>query len=121
MLFTFTGMENSNMSAYVIFVVNEENDAQTMKEYRENSRSSLDGRAVKVITLPSCEKEVLEGDDVACIVILEFPDMQQARDWYNSEEYQKWAPLRKSVSKGSAFIVNGFSPVDPAHWANEKA
>lgn len=109
------------MSAYVIFVVNEENDAAVMQEYRKSSRSSLDGRDVKVITLPSCDKEVLEGDDVACIVILEFPDMQQARDWYYSEEYQKWAPLRKSVSKGSAFIVNGFVPLEAAHWASAKA
>lgn len=103
------------MSAYVIFVVDEENDAEVMKQYRQSSRSSLDGRNVKVLTLPSCQKENIEGKDVACIVILEFPTMDEARDWYYSEEYQKWAPLRQSVSKGSAFIVNGFVP-DSGHW-----
>ncbi|MFA5630465.1 MAG: DUF1330 domain-containing protein [Porticoccaceae bacterium] len=108
------------MSAYVIFVVDEENDAEVMKTYRQSSRASLDGRDVKVITLPSCNKEVLEGEDVACIVILEFPDMEQARDWYHSEEYQKWAPMRKGVSKGSAFIVDGFVPMDTAHWASAR-
>jgi uncharacterized protein (DUF1330 family) len=103
------------MSAYVVFVVDEESDAEAMARYRQNSRSSLAGRNVKVVTLPSCKKEVLEGEDVACIVILEFPTIDEARDWYYSDEYQQWAPVRQAASTGKAFIIEGFVP-DGAHW-----
>jgi uncharacterized protein (DUF1330 family) len=40
-------------------------------------------------------------------VVLEFPDMDAARAWYSSEEYQAALPLRQAVSSGRAYFVEG--------------
>lgn len=52
--------------------------------------------------------DVLEGDSpVGRTVILEFPTMAAARDWYDSEEYQAARALRENAGTASAYIVAG--------------
>lgn len=54
------------------------------------------------------KKEVLEGALPADrVVMLEFPSVDQAKAWYESEEYQALLPIRKSASKGALLIVEG--------------
>jgi len=97
------------MSAYAIFIVDEEYDKEKMTEYRNGARATFNGREMKILTLPSCEKEVVEGGgEVDAIIIVEFPTIEEARDWNHSEEYQKWAKVRQGITKGRAFIVDGF-------------
>lgn len=47
----------------------------------------------------------LEGD----IIVIEFPDMAQARQWYASPAYRAILPLRTGNSKGTVFLVRGVS------------
>lgn len=96
------------MSAYVIFVVDEEFDPQKMNKYRQGARPTLEGLDAKILTLPSCEMDVVEGEEAETIVIIEFPTMEKARNWYHSKEYLKHAQIRKDASKGRAFIIDGF-------------
>ena len=50
----------------------------------------------------------MEGDEpLPRSVVLEFPSVEQAHAWYNSEEYQAIVGLRLNASKGNAFIVEG--------------
>ncbi len=42
-------------------------------------------------------------------VIAEFPDMEAARAWYESGDYQEIAPIRQAASSGTLFIIEGFS------------
>ena len=52
--------------------------------------------------------ERLEGEGAAPrLVVIEFPDAEAARRWYNSPEYQKALPIRLANSRGQAFIVDG--------------
>ena len=53
------------------------------------------------------EVEVMEGAWPGAVVLMEFPDMQTAKRWYNSPEYQKILPGRLENSTGRAFIVDG--------------
>jgi uncharacterized protein (DUF1330 family) len=49
----------------------------------------------------------LEGDFDATMVMLEFPSLDAARDWYHSPAYQDILPLRTGNSRGIAFLVEG--------------
>lgn len=40
-------------------------------------------------------------------VILEFPSLPQAREWYNSPAYKEAKALRQAASQGRLFIVEG--------------
>lgn len=42
------------------------------------------------------------------LVILEFPSVDAARNWYDSAEYQEIIPLRTAASQGALVLVEGF-------------
>ncbi|MEM0943040.1 MAG: DUF1330 domain-containing protein [Pseudomonadota bacterium] len=52
-------------------------------------------------------QEVIEGEAHPRSVILRFPSVEAAENWYNSPEYQKIIPLRQGASKGALTIVEG--------------
>jgi uncharacterized protein (DUF1330 family) len=41
------------------------------------------------------------------LVIIEFPDMEAARRWYDSPEYQELAELRRRYADGEIVVVEG--------------
>ena len=54
--------------------------------------------------------ERLEGDwDPARVVVIEFPDMDSLRAWWDSDEYRALAEIRRSASRGSLLAVDGFA------------
>lgn len=51
---------------------------------------------------------VLEGDWPQCRrVIIEFPSMDAARQWWDSPEYQKPRALRRANSNGRLLLLEG--------------
>lgn len=53
--------------------------------------------------------EVLEGSWSGALIIIEFPDRQRARGWYNSPAYREILPLRTRNSEGDVFLIEGVS------------
>ena len=52
--------------------------------------------------------EVLEGDRVPNrVIILEFPDMEAARRWYDSPDYAEARAAREGAATGSFIAVEG--------------
>lgn len=51
--------------------------------------------------------ESLEGGFDSAVVIIAFPDMAAARDWYQSDAYQAILPLRTENAECTAFLVQG--------------
>ena len=52
--------------------------------------------------------ELVEGEpEPQRVVITEFADIEAARRWYNSPEYQAILPIRLANSRGRTFIVDG--------------
>lgn len=50
----------------------------------------------------------LEGDaPFPRIVVIEFPSLEQAEAWYDSEDYQRLIPIRQERAVGRSFIVEG--------------
>ena len=63
------------------------------------------------IVVATNESEDVEGDHkLTRTVILEFPDMETAKRWYNSPEYQAVLPnrLETTSKEGFSFFVEGF-------------
>ena len=54
--------------------------------------------------------EKLEGDwHPTRVVLLEFPSLEQAKRWYNSEEYREPKALRFKTAKTNLILVEGAS------------
>ena len=52
--------------------------------------------------------EVLEGDwHPGRLVLLEFPSVDAAREWWNSPEYTEAKAIRQATSEGTLLILEG--------------
>ncbi|MGH7099271.1 MAG: DUF1330 domain-containing protein [Stellaceae bacterium] len=52
--------------------------------------------------------ELLEGAPAPNrTVVIEFPDLETARRWYRSEEYQRALKIRQAASRGRLILVEG--------------
>src|SRR5699024_11898243 len=72
---------------------------------------------VQTCALPICkDSEVVEGDFDGYCIIIEFPDMEQARGWYYSDAYQNIADLRINNCEGSVILVKGV----PGNYRSEE-
>ncbi|MGS2616485.1 DUF1330 domain-containing protein [Micromonospora sp. LZ34] len=64
------------------------------------------------------EVEVKEGEWPGTVVIVEFPDLDRARAWYDSPAYREILPLRTRHIDGATLIVDGVpADYDPARTA----
>ena len=54
--------------------------------------------------------EVREGTWPGYLVVIEFPDREQARMWYESAAYQEILPLRTNNSEGDVIFADAVSP-----------
>jgi uncharacterized protein (DUF1330 family) len=56
------------------------------------------------------KKDVREGEWHERVVVIEFPSVEQARAWYESEAYQRILPTRLQNSTARVVIVEGYEP-----------
>ena len=75
------------MSAYLVFIKEREHDKDKLASYGEQARASLAGRNVTPLVVYGAT-ETLEGPEALTTVILEFPNMDEARAWYHSDAYR---------------------------------
>ena len=95
------------MAAYAIFIrEGAVIDAEAMAKYQSGNRSGAPKPGMKALTVYGA-MEQLEGEPCDGMVILEFPDMQAARDWYYSEDYQSRVPFRQQAAPYRAFLIEG--------------
>jgi len=86
-------------------------------EYLERIQSTLDPFGGRFL-VHGPPVEAREGEWPGTIVIIEFPDVDAVRDWYESPEYQAILPLRTRHIEGEAILVEGVrDDHDPARMA----
>jgi uncharacterized protein (DUF1330 family) len=86
-------------------------------EYIERIQDTMDPFQGRFL-VHGADVEVAEGSWPGTVVIIEFPDVQAARDWYASPAYQEILPLRTDNIDGPAIVVDGVAPgYDPRHTA----
>ena len=79
-------------------------------EYLEKIQATLDPYEGR-FRVHGPTPQVIEGEWPGTVVIIEFPDVDRARAWYESPAYQEILPLRLRHIEGSVIIVEGV-PVD---------
>ena len=101
------------MAAYVI-AGNDVTNLQSMQQYVKAAAPTLAPFAGKLlvptIELLAAGGEIvhLEGDfKPTRVVVIEFPNMERAQAWYDSDEYQAIINLRLEGSVGSVLIADG--------------
>lgn len=52
-------------------------------------------------------RDIREGDRLGDVIVIEFPDIDSAKAWYDSPPYQEIVGLRTGSSIGSVFIIEG--------------
>ncbi len=94
------------MSAYFIVDV-DVHDPKGMQEYLERVPGTLTKYGGRYIVRGG-KFEIVEGDwQPSRVVMLEFPDMEQAKRWYGCEEYKEMKAARLKAAKTDIVLVQG--------------
>lgn len=94
------------MPAYFIVDL-EVTDAAGFDEYRKQVPATIARYGGKYLVRGG-KTETLEGDwQPGRIVVLEFPSVEQARRWYDSEEYRDPKALRIKTARTNLILVEG--------------
>jgi len=97
------------MTAYAIGLLNDLQFGPDIVAYLERIDASLEpfgGTFLVHGVRPEVKEGVFDGD---CVVI-GFPTIDQAREWYASEAYAELIPLRTRHSKSTVFFLDGVAP-----------
>lgn len=95
------------MPAYVIVEI-DIHDPHSYEEYKTLTPASIaayDGRFI----VRGAQTESLEGDwNPQRIVVLEFPSVARAKEWWGSEEYAPAKSIRQAASTTKMIVVEGY-------------
>ena len=85
-------------------------DAERFKEYATQVPATIAQYGGRYLVRGG-EYQVLEGEwPRRRHVVLEFPSAEQARAWYDSDEYAPLKALRLSASEGAGILIEGVEP-----------
>jgi uncharacterized protein (DUF1330 family) len=94
------------MAAYVIANVNV-TDAALFEEYRRRVPDTIASHGGRYLVRGG-KHETLEGAwQPSRLVVLEFPSLEQARRWYDSEDYREPRALRMKSALCDVVLVEG--------------
>ncbi len=96
------------MTAYMI-VDNEVIDPEGFREYQKRVGSTLKPYGGKFLVRGGTY-ETVEGDwPLHRLILLEFPSVEQARRWYQSDEYAPVKDIRLKTAVTQVILVQGNS------------
>jgi uncharacterized protein (DUF1330 family) len=96
------------MSAYVIVEVSitDPIEYEAYKKLTPAAIAAFDGKFV----VRGAQTETLEGNwQPERIVVLEFPSVERAKEWWNSEEYAPAKAIRQRAATTKMLVVEGFT------------
>ena len=97
------------MPAYVIVDLTV-TDLPAMEEYRKRVPGTLTPYGGRFLVRGGAHQTV-EGDwKPNRLVVLEFPSMEQAKRWYDSEEYREPKAMRLRAGRANMVMVEGVAP-----------
>lgn len=82
-------------------------DPDTYTEYRSRTPATIEKYGGRFVVRAG-RVETLEGEaPLPRVVVIEFPSFERAKEWYESEDYQRLIPIRQSAAAGRSFLVEG--------------
>jgi uncharacterized protein (DUF1330 family) len=95
-----------SMPAFVVMTRERTTNATELDNYRSKGPATLDGRPATPLAFYGA-LDVLDGEQIEAAAILQFPTAKEARDWYESPEYQEARAHRLKGGDYQVFIVDG--------------
>lgn len=75
------------MPAYLIFIRDRVKDADVLEEYRRKALAAVGNHPMNILSRGPVE--TWEGEPADGLVLMEFPNLDAARAWYESPAYQE--------------------------------
>ncbi|MFI8993164.1 DUF1330 domain-containing protein [Streptomyces sp. NPDC053542] len=97
------------MSAYAVGHIRGESRHEDVLSYMERIQETLDPFGGR-FRVHGAKAEVREGSWPGHLVLIEFPDLDSARAWYDSPAYQELIPLRTRHLDADILLVPGVPP-----------
>lgn len=95
------------MAAYCFFDVLEVTDSEKLEKYRDGVRAVVEHYGGRYLTVGG-KFDVVEGEwQPTFPVMLEFPSLEQAHRWYDSEDYRPLKALRLAATRGNTVFIEG--------------
>ena len=94
------------MTAYAVAVIRETRFGPAIKEYLQRIDATLAPYSGRY-RVHGGPYQPLEGTWSSDLVIIEFPSMEQAKAWYDSDAYAAIRPLRTAHTEGDVLLVQG--------------
>ena len=109
------GAMGQKPKAYAIAYLRNVRMGDAIVEYLERIDETLapyDGHFI----VHGAQPEPIEGEWEGTPIVIEFPDYDHLKDWYESPDYREILPLRTENSDGVVIFVEG---VDRTHKATD--
>lgn len=94
------------MAAYVIGDI-EVTDPAAYEDYRRQVLATVTKYGGRFIARGGTVEPLEGGWAPKRCVVVEFPSMERAREWYRSAEYAPLIALRQKASRGKLILVDG--------------
>lgn len=94
------------MKAYAVGLLHAVRFGPPIVEYLERIDATLAPHGGRFL-IHGGPRTVLEGDLPGDLIVIEFPDMDRARAWYDSPAYRAILPLRRENAEGTVFLIEG--------------
>jgi uncharacterized protein (DUF1330 family) len=108
-------MKGKTMTAYAIGHLREVRMGPDILEYLHRIDGTLEPFGGRFI-IHGGPKTVLEGNWPGDLIVIAFPNIESAQEWYRSPAYQEIVRLRTDNSQGDVLIMDG---VDADHKATD--
>jgi uncharacterized protein (DUF1330 family) len=94
------------VTAYVIYQ-GEVSDPDRYEQYKPMAAASIEAAGARYVVRGG-ETRALEGEPPAGrTVVIEFPTLQAAVDWYHGEQYAAAREVRAGAATARMFVVDG--------------
>lgn len=94
------------MTAYAVAVIRETRFGPEIKEYLQRIDQTLAPFSGKYL-VHGGPYQPLEGSWTGDLIVIEFPSLEQAAAWYNSDAYAAIRHLRTNNTVGDVLLVQG--------------
>jgi uncharacterized protein (DUF1330 family) len=100
------GQERVKMAAYVVADI-EVTEPAAFKEYRNRVGATIEQYGGRFVVRGG-RVNAKEGDwRPRLLVMIEFPNLEQAERWYNSSEYKPLIAMREKAARTQLIIAEG--------------